>query len=76
MHNILLSMFYSVGLTPSTFFNTLGIALLVFVVCFVVMKTVATIKPLCYLATGMTYADACRSCNWVYTYHKLKSRRT
>lgn len=75
MHNILLSMFYSLGLTPSTFFNTLGITLIDLIVCFVVMKTVATVKPLCYLATGMTYADACQSCNWVYTYRKLKARR-
>lgn len=75
MHNILLSMFYSLGLTPSTFFNTLGITLIDLIVCFVVMKTVATVKPLCYLATGMTYADACQSCNWVYTYRKLKAWR-
>lgn len=27
---------------------------------------------LCYLATGKTYAEACRSCNWVYTFRRLR----
>lgn len=47
-------------------------ALLAFAACFVVTKTVATIRPLCYLATGKTYAEACRSCNWVYTFRRLR----
>ena len=49
-----------------------GVTLLAFAACFVVTKTVATIRPLCYLATGKTYAEACRSCNWVYTFRRLR----
>lgn len=74
MHNILLSILHSIGMNPPTFLGTLGMAVLNFLICFVVLKTVATIKPLCYLATGMTYSDACQSCNWIYTYHRLKGQ--
>ena len=71
MHNILLSMMGYV-FTVSTLWDTLFITALNFVICFGTMKTVATIKPICYLATGMTYKDACGSCNWVYTFQKFK----
>lgn len=50
--------------------------LLVFAACFVVTKTVATVRPLCYLATGKTYAEACRSCNWVATFRRLRGHST
>ena len=72
MHNIFLSMLYSVGVSPRSFGGTVGVTLLVFAACFAVTKTVATVRPLCYLATGKTYAEACRSCNWVYTFRRLR----
>ena len=74
MRNIFLSMLYSVGVSPRSFGGTVGVTLLVFAACFAVTKTVATVKPLCYLATGKTYAEACRSCNWVYTFRRLRGR--
>lgn len=74
MHNIFLSMLYSVGVSPRSFGGAVGVTLLVFAACFAVTKTVATVKPLCYLATGKTYAEACRSCNWVYTFRRLRGR--
>ena len=74
MHNIFLSMLGSVGVTARSFGSTMGIVLLVFAGCFVVTKTAATIKPLCYLATGKTYVEACRSCNWVATFRRLRGR--
>ena len=54
----------------------LGVTLLVFAACFVVTKTVATVRPLCYLATGKTYAEACRSCNWAATFRRLRGHST
>lgn len=76
MHNILLSMLPSVmaGFFPvTTFLGTLFITTLNFTICFLVMKTVATIKPICFLATGITYKTACETCNWIYTYNKFKA---
>ena len=77
MHNILLSImvFIMPFLFPiTTFFGTVFITLLNLLICFIVMKTVATIKPICYLATGISYKSACASCNWIYTYNKIKSK--
>ncbi len=77
MHPILLSMMSSVitAFFPiTTFLGTIFITLLNLLICFFVMKTVATIKPICFLATGIPYKTACKSCNWVYTYNKIKSK--
>ena len=46
MHNIFLSMLYSVGVSPRSFGGTVGVTLLVFAACFAVTKTVATVRPL------------------------------
>ena len=77
MHNILLSMMATVmtSLFPiTTFIGTVFVTLLNFFICFVVMKTVATIKPICYLATGIPFDTACKTCNWIYTYKKITNR--
>ena len=75
MHNILLNMFLCVGIFPVGFLGTLYVTLLNLDICFFVMKTVTTIKPLCYLSSGMSYADACKSCNWVYTVRWIRAAR-
>ena len=45
-------------------------SIFLFLVSFLLMKTVATIKPLCFLLTGIPYEKACKSCNWIYTINK------
>ncbi len=72
MHNILLNMMYAVGFKVNSFFDTIFITLLNLVICLFTMKTVATIKPICYISTGMSYKAACASCNWVFTYRWIK----
>ena len=72
MHNILLSMMFSVGFSNSNIFNVLFMTVENVLICFFVMKTVATIKPICFIATGMPYKEACNTCNWVYTYRWIK----
>lgn len=44
MHNIFLSMLYSAGVSVRSFGSTVGVTLLVFAACFVVTKTVATVR--------------------------------
>ncbi len=73
MHNIFLEMMYSVGVKVNTFADSVIYTFINLFVCLIVMKTVATIKPICYIATGLTYEGACNSCNWVYTYRWIKS---
>lgn len=74
MHGVLIKMFNAVGLNPMHFPGTVGCTLLNLLICYFVMKTVATVKPICYLATGMTYQKACESCNWVYTVRRLREK--
>ena len=35
-------------------------------------KTAASVPVLCRILVGMPFAEACRSCNWIYTFKKLK----
>lgn len=72
MHNILLSMFYAIGVYPHTKIEVTLLTILILLICMLVLKTVATIKPICYIATGMSYQAACSSCNWIYTYQWIK----
>lgn len=71
MHHILLSMMTYV-FPMDTFVDTVFVTIVNFVICFFIMKTVANIKPICFIATGMSYKSACESCNWVYTKRKRK----
>ncbi len=74
MHNILLSMMYTVGVSVNSFVDPIWITAVNFLICFVVLKTVATVKPLCFIATGIPYKTACNSCNWIYTYRWIKAK--
>lgn len=74
MHAVLLNMFCAVGIQPVRFVGVVGATVLNLVICYLTLKTVATVKPICYLATGMTYEKACASCNWVYTARRLRAR--
>lgn len=74
MHGVLYGVFVHYGIFPHDFPETVGLALLMFLSCFLCTKTAASVKPLCYLTTGMTYADACKSCNWQYTFRTLRGR--
>lgn len=72
MHNILLATMQMVILID-TFRETVYVTVLNFIICFLVMKTVATIRPLCYIVTGLPYKTACQTCNWIFTYRNIKS---
>ena len=67
MHSIVLRIFSAFAFEPVSIQGTVGITLLVFFVCCFAIKTVMSLKPFCYLFTGICYHDACRSCNWQHT---------
>ena len=74
MHGMVIKVLGAVGINPLHFPGTVGCTLLNLLICYFVMKTAATIRPLCYLFTGMSYEKACGSCNWVYTARRLRER--
>lgn len=76
LHNVLLAIWnFAVGKTlfPISPARICLLTLVTVIICYVALKTVATIKPLCYMFTGLSYKSACESANWVYTFRK-KSR--
>lgn len=74
MQSVLLELLLAVGPAIDTFWDTLWVTALTLALCWLTLKTLATVRPLCYLATGMSYREACQSCNWVYTVKKMKEK--
>lgn len=71
VHNLLISIFSRLGFPALTAPQVLALTLSVLVLAWLLVKTAATVKPVCYLFTGLSYEEACRTCNWVYTFkHK------
>lgn len=70
MHNILLYAMEREEIIAKSFGETLLNSIAIYAICFIVTKTLATIKPLCYLTTGLPYKKASKTCNWIYTFKK------
>lgn len=74
MHNICISIAAHLGIPRSNALQVVVFTLALALFCFLIIKTLATIKPLCYAVTGLSYQDACHTCNWIYTARALKAR--
>ena len=70
MHNILVGIMQEQHPTV-TLWETLWMTAVNFVICYFVTKTAATVPGLCYAVTGLSFKEACRSCNWVYTFKRI-----
>lgn len=75
MHGVLLTLVVNLGFGPQGLLGVVRVSVLVFLACFLCMKTAASVKPFCFLITGMRYEDACRTCNWQYTFRTLRENR-
>lgn len=72
MHNVLLAVFHDLGHYPAGIWAVARLFLLNLALCYLALKTAATIPFLCYPLTGMPFRQACLSCNWIYTWHSLQ----
>ncbi|MBE6031799.1 MAG: acyltransferase [Clostridiales bacterium] len=75
LHNIMISILYYYDLPHERALDVGIAAILVILICYAIIKTLATIRPLCYLFTGMTYKEACKSCNWIYTISNIRKKQ-
>jgi len=75
MHVISMELFFGLGWQPKSFAATALFVLANLAFCYVVTKTAASIKPLCYMVTGMKFSEACRSCNWQYSLKRIREGR-
>jgi len=74
VHSIVFNIIFKIGIVINTFSETIVFTIINFIVSYLIVKTLATIKPLCYISTGITYKNACDSCNWIWTFKNLKTR--
>lgn len=72
MHGLTLGVIFSTGIALKGVVDTFFVFAATALISFVVLKTVSTVKPICYLFTGMTYAQASSNCNWIYTFRRKK----
>ncbi len=69
MHNIVVGIMQEQHPTV-TLWETVWMTAANVVLCYLATKTAATVPVLCYAATGLTFGEACRSCNWIYTFKR------
>lgn len=77
LHNILISILKYYKYIPEiiTFGDTIVYTLIIFLLSFIIAKTLASVKFLCFLTTGISYKKACTTCNWIYTINKIRKKR-
>ena len=73
-HVIVMELFFGLAWMPSSAGETLLFTAANIAFSYLMIKTAASIKLTCYPATGLSYAQACQSCNWQYTFARLKKR--
>ena len=70
VHNLLISVMNRLHFPDLSAPQVLALTLSVLILAFLLTKTAATIKPICFLFTGLSYKEACNTCNWIYTFKK------
>ncbi len=70
LHVIVMELLFGLGWTPGSFPASLGFVAVNLLLCYLLVKTAASIRPLCYPATGMSYRRACACCNWQYSFRR------
>lgn len=72
MHGLALLIMYRLGFDPLDFPEIVASAAVVFILCWLLARTLASIKPLCYLFTGLRYDVSRQSCSWQYAFQKTR----
>lgn len=70
VHNLLISILTRLGFPALSAPQVLALTLSVLVLAYLLVKTAAAVKPVCFLFTGLSYSQACKTCNWIYTFKK------
>lgn len=72
VHNIFVSMAGAAGFTGTGFIYTCAKTLCVLLASYLTVKTLASVKILCWPFTGVSFAAACRGCSWQYTFRRRR----
>ena len=74
LHAILLRVVGAYGFDPKRTSLVVAATVANFLLCWLIAKTLASIRPLCYVLTGMSFDRACKSCNWQWTARRLRAK--
>ena len=75
MHALVLMVMYRVIFDPLRFPEIVLAAVCVAIVCYLAAKTLASIRPLCFLFTGLRFDAASERCNWIFSLRRARLRR-
>lgn len=70
IHCLILSILFTLGLNPTGLADALGLAVAVYFISYFAVKTLASLRGLSYLFTGISFPAACKSCNWFAAFRK------
>ncbi len=72
MHNVVISVLNSKGFLGTDILTVLTRFAITILLCIIALIFVTSIKPICYLFTGISYKSACESCNLFFLLKSLK----
>ena len=75
MHNLVVAHLYEFGINIARWQGALVAVFITPFICILMVFALASVKPLCYPFTGMSYSEACRSCNLTYLFGILRGRK-
>lgn len=67
IHNFLLSYMHVYIWRGETARHVLPVTAAIFVISYIITKTIATVPGLSRILTGLPFRSACSSCNWIFT---------
>ena len=74
LHVIVMELFFGLGWIPRSFAGSVGFTAVNLLFCFALTTVAASIRPICYLSTGVSFHEASNSCNLIYRFQRLKKR--
>ena len=76
MHGLVLLIMNRIGFDPMRFPGIIAASAGVLIFCFLAAKTLVSIRPLCFLFTGLRYDAASESCSWLFSLRRARMRQT
>ena len=75
MHNMVKYALWRWGIFAGRFLSLILVCLLILVISYLVSKTLASVPGLCWVSTGIPWAEAKDSCSWQATFRRLFKRK-
>lgn len=74
VHPMVIRWLWRLGLAPARFLQLPLVFLLVLAISFLISKTLASVPGLCWISTGIPWAEARERCAWQATFRRLRQK--